>query len=106
MSQTNNEQVSFSQCPAEQYADFDEATANQTSLYHPVNRPEHYAAGKFEVITIIADQLGDEGLRGFCLGNALKYICRAGKKNPQKELEDLEKASWYLSHYEGVLRGK
>lgn len=65
----------------------------------PVNHPSHYANGKFEVIDIIEDQLGIDGLRGFCLGNTIKYICRAGKKNPSKLVEDLEKAEWYLHHY-------
>ena len=32
----------------------------------------------------------------FCLGNVVKYVSRAGKKDPSKELEDLEKAKWYL----------
>jgi hypothetical protein len=30
----------------------------------------------------------------FCLGNAIKYIWRAGLKN--NAIEDLEKARWYL----------
>lgn len=64
-----------------------------------IHHPSHYANGRFEVIDIIEDQLKMEGLRGFCLGNTLKYICRAGKKNPEKTLEDLEKAEWYLHHY-------
>jgi len=34
---------------------------------------------------------------GFCLGNAVKYICRAGKKDGARTLEDLEKAVWCLS---------
>lgn len=63
-----------------------------------VHHPSHYASGRFEVIDIIEDQLGFAGLRGFCLGNALKYICRAGKKDKSKTLEDLEKAEWYLHH--------
>jgi hypothetical protein len=62
----------------------------------PVNHPSHYTSGKVEVIDIIEDQLGIAGLRGFCLGNAIKYICRAGKKN--SELEDLQKGQWYLNH--------
>ena len=33
----------------------------------------------------------------FCLGNVVKYIFRAGKKDPTKLLEDLEKAAWYLN---------
>jgi len=36
---------------------------------------------------------------GFSLGNTVKYISRAGKKNKDKELEDLKKAAWYLQHH-------
>lgn len=67
--------------------------------YDPVSHPKHYTSGKYEVIDIIEDQLGMDGLRNFCLGNAIKYICRSGKKYEAKTLEDLEKASWYLNHY-------
>ena len=57
----------------------------------PVNHPSHYTDGKIEVI----DFIEDKGL-GFHLGNAVKYIARAGKKDPDKAVEDLEKARWYL----------
>lgn len=60
----------------------------------PVNHPSHYTSGKIEVIDFIEDQ----GF-GFHLANAVKYICRAGKKDPSKELEDLEKAVWYINRY-------
>lgn len=33
------------------------------------------------------------------LGNACKYLCRAGKKNPEKTTEDLRKAVWYINRY-------
>lgn len=69
----------------------------------PVNHPSHYTSGKYEVIDIIEDQLGAEGIRGFCLGNAVKYICRAGKKDPAKTRQDLEKAIWYINHYLEVM---
>lgn len=57
-----------------------------------VQHPSHYAEGrKYEPIEVIEDwQLN------FCKANALKYISRAGRKDPQKEIEDLEKAIWYL----------
>ena len=58
----------------------------------PVNRPAHYTDGKIEVIDFIEDKK-----LGFCLGNAIKYIARAGKKNKDKEVEDLEKAIWYIN---------
>lgn len=56
-----------------------------------VNHPSHYTDGKIEVI----DFIEDKGLN-FHRGNAVKYIARAGKKEPAKEIEDLEKAVWYL----------
>ena len=34
---------------------------------------------------------------GFHLGNAVKYISRAGRKNPAKTVEDLRKAVWYIN---------
>ncbi len=57
----------------------------------PVNHPAHYTSGKIEVIDFIEDKQLD-----FCLGNSVKYIARAGKKDPSKTIEDLEKAEWYL----------
>ena len=56
-----------------------------------VNHPEHYTDGKIEVIDFIEDKK-----LGYHLGNAVKYISRAGKKDPEKEIEDLEKAVWYI----------
>ena len=55
-----------------------------------VNDPPHYKDGGIETIDFIeAKKLG------FNLGNAIKYISRAGKKNDA--LEDLKKARWYLN---------
>ena len=58
-----------------------------------VNHPSHYTDGEIEVITYIDDKNFN-----YCRGNAIKYISRAGKKNPEKEIEDLEKAEWYIHH--------
>ena len=60
----------------------------------PVNHPSHYTTGKIEVIDFIEDQKLD-----FHLANAVKYIARAGKKDPGKTKEDLEKAVWYINRY-------
>ncbi len=57
-----------------------------------VNHPSHYTDGKIEVIDFIEDKKLD-----FHLGNAVKYIARAGKKDPKKTIEDLQKAQWYLN---------
>ena len=56
-----------------------------------VNSPAHYNAGQIEVIDFIEDKN-----LGFNTGNAVKYISRAGKKDPAKHIEDLEKAEWYI----------
>jgi len=56
-----------------------------------VNHPDHYGGkdNPYEAIKVI-----EAWNLGFCLGNAVKYISRAGKKGNRKE--DLEKAKWYL----------
>lgn len=57
-----------------------------------VNHPEHYQFGEnnqYEAIKVIEAWDLD-----FHLGNTVKYISRAGKKD--KELQDLKKALWYL----------
>ena len=54
-----------------------------------VNHPPHYNTGGIEVIDAIEAWELD-----FHLGNAVKYIARAGRKGD--ELEDLRKARWYL----------
>lgn len=58
-----------------------------------VNHPEHYGGSEntYEAIKVIEAW----GL-GFCLGNTVKYISRAGKKQKNDIVQDLEKAKWYL----------
>ena len=58
----------------------------------PVNNPTHYTDGGIETI----DYIEAKGL-GYHLGNAVKYISRAGKKGTNQGLEDLRKAQWYLA---------
>ena len=56
-----------------------------------ISHPEHYRPGVYEAINVIrAWELN------FAMGNALKYICRAGRKDPETEIEDLRKAIFYL----------
>ena len=57
-----------------------------------IDHPGYYGgANIYEAINVIEAW----GL-GFHLGNAVKYIARAGKKDPQTYAQDLEKAIWYL----------
>lgn len=64
-----------------------------------VNHPSHYTDGKIEVIDFIEDKQLD-----FHLGNTVKYVARAGKKDPTKTIEDLEKAKWYLQRKIDLLK--
>ena len=69
-----------------------------------VNYPKHYQFGDnnvYEAIKVI-----DAWGLGFALGNTVKYISRAGKKDPNKELEDLKKAMFYLQHHINQLENK
>jgi hypothetical protein len=62
-----------------------------------VNSPAHYKVGGIETI----DFIEAKGL-GYNLGNAVKYISRAGYKLDR--LEDLKKAQWYLAREIGAIK--
>ena len=69
--------------------------------HDPIHNPSHYAAGrKYETIEVIEDW--DLSYR---LGNSVKYISRAGRKDPAKTVEDLKKARWYLDREIEALEG-
>jgi Protein of unknwon function (DUF3310) len=63
-----------------------------------VNHPPHYTSHPSGIECIDISKHHD-----FCIGNAIKYMWRAGikksadKSDIDKEIEDLEKAKWYLS---------
>jgi len=60
-----------------------------------INHPPHYTSHPSGVECVdIAEHLS------FNLGNALKYVWRAGKKDPEKRQEDLDKARWYIDREE------
>lgn len=66
----------------------------------PVNNPSHYTFGKHEVIDVLYDWQLE-----YPLDNVVKYVARAGKKDESKELEDLEKARFYLDYLIGQKGG-
>jgi len=68
-----------------------------------VAHPDHYQMGGIEVIDAIeAWGFGE----GFNKGNAIKYIARAGRKDPLKEVEDLKKARQYIDFEIARLEGQ
>ena len=62
--------------------------------YEEISHPAHYggADDPYEAIKVIEAW----GL-GFCLGNAAKYISRAGRKPGVNAVTDLKKAAWYVA---------
>ena len=66
-----------------------------------IDHPSHYNDGKIEVIDYIEDKD-----MNFCLGNVIKYISRAGKKDKDAEIEDIKKALWYLNRHLQRLENK
>lgn len=74
-------------------AEGDSSESKPLSEQSAVNHPSHYNMGKYEVIDVINDWN-----LNFQKGNAVKYIARAGHKDPSKEIEDLEKALFYINY--------
>ena len=69
--------------------------ATEAMIRGSINHPAHYQLDNgMEAIDVIRGVLGDKGYKDFCRGNALKYLCRAGKKG--LITDDLKKAAWYL----------
>lgn len=66
-----------------------DARLNDDVDHDPVNHPKHYTSHPSGVECIVVTEH-----MNFCLGNAMKYIWRAGGKDDA--LEDLKKARWYL----------
>ena len=68
---------------------------NTERVFNPKNdeveHPSHYNSGKIEVIDYIEDQD-----LNFNLGNVVKYVSRAGKKDTSKTIVDLMKAKFYI----------
>lgn len=62
-----------------------------TIFHDKINHPSHFTShpSGVECITIAEHH-------NFCIGNAIKYLWRAGLKEGSNEIEDLKKAIWYI----------
>lgn len=79
-------------CSEAKYSVICDPDVERVERVERVDHPSHYhAASGVEVIAAIEAW----GL-GFSLGNVVKYVARAGKKDLAVVLEDLRKAAWYL----------
>ena len=72
--------------------------------HDPVNNPSHYTQGSVECIEAIESSMTSDAFSGFLKGNVMKYIWRY--ENKENELQDLEKAQWYLNKLINFLKKK
>lgn len=81
--------------------DIAESQTNNTDTEHTdeVHNPDHYKLDglNIEAVDAIKAVLTDEEFKGWCKGNALKYLMRAGKKDKNKEKQDFAKAGVFIS---------
>ena len=66
-----------------------------------VDKPNHYDGDACMVA--IEKLLGKDGAAHFCLGNAIKYMWRAGRKDPDKKQQDEQKALWYMDRVAHIM---
>lgn len=72
----------------------------RTTTHDPVNHPTHYTSHPSGVECIqVTEHFG------FCVGNAIKYMWRAGLKN-KDAITDLKKARWYVDREIARLEGQ
>lgn len=63
-----------------------------------VNHPKHYQLAKgIEAIDLMEMTSTAPEFVGHLRNTALKYIIRAGHKDPSKYVQDLDKAKWYIT---------
>ena len=73
-------------------------STNQSTMDDLINEPPHYRQGEIECIDAIEAALTPEEFRGYCKGNAIKYIWRERHKGRK---DSLAKAAWYLARLIG-----
>jgi hypothetical protein len=73
----------------------------QDLMHDPVDSPRHYqlriGGVDAEMIDVIRAILKDPGTLAYCHGSALKYLCRAGKKDGAPTAQDFRKAAWFCT---------
>jgi hypothetical protein len=94
-SQESEEQYEKIICSKEEISGSPLDVSSRIIIVNDATRPSHYG-GKDSVYEVF-NVLEAWGLdKDFYLGNVIKYLARAGKKNKSKEKEDLQKALVYL----------
>lgn len=70
-------------------------TDSERTMTEEVNHPDRYGGDTiYECIKVLEAWMPKEQYKGFLRGNAIKYLCRVGKKD--ETVQELKKAKWYL----------
>ncbi len=94
-SKESEEQFEKVICSKEEISGAPVDVSNRIIIVNDATRPHHY--GGKDAIYEVFNVLEAWGIdKDFYLGNVVKYIARAGKKNKSTEKEDLKKALVYL----------
>ena len=68
---------------------------NELMTKEMVNHPQHYGGDTpYECIKVLRNWMSEDEYIGFCKGNALKYLCRVGKKD--SDLQEYKKVAFYV----------
>lgn len=98
-----SEEVKSGITTAEEFINYDDSKGNKILWQRPshpeelpfvggdVNNPEHYCSHPSGIECIEITRHHD-----FAIGNAIKYLWRAGLKGSDNEIQDLKKAAWYI----------
>ena len=78
-----------------------QASRADTYVPDPVDHPSHYTSDPSGVECISVTRH-----RNFNVGNAIKYLWRAGLKDADTQIQDLRKAIWYIENEIDRLEGK
>jgi len=102
---TQPEELPFIDSLNDQYAEIEQVRQQTDSLpefkHDFVNHPKHYCDHPSGIECIEITRHHD-----FAIGNAIKYLWRAGLKDSDNEIQDLKKAVWYIQDKIAQLENK
>ena len=102
---TQPEELPFMDSLNDQYAEIEQVRQQVNSLpefkHDFVNHPKHYCDHPSGIECIEITRHHD-----FAIGNAIKYLWRAGLKDSDNEIQDLKKAVWYIQDKIAQLENK
>ena len=75
---------------------------SKVAINQEINRPKHYASKSGKDVIDWCEDFGI--MSNAYVFNIFKYLCRAGRKNQNSELQDALKAEVYLKRYIEALK--